>query len=160
MIVQRALELASVTLDILPLREERVRALALGAVRGLELRDFVKNVRHFAPGARTVEEQVVIGEAALERAHLVAQRLVPPLERAIRRVLRTRRVRLPLEARRLLVDGGAARAQLSEEEVAVLDLTTGAGARARGGRAAHPLLRDRPVRDGDRRVHPLSLIHI
>ena len=81
-------------LDVAPLRleggavlEQLVHAPAVAVVRRREVLRLLEHLVHFAMRSRAVEQQVVIGELALQSAHVVGERLVLALELAVRRVV-------------------------------------------------------------------------
>ena len=149
---QLVLHVARLRLERVAVLEELVDALAVGAVLLPQARRLLEHLVHLAVRARPVEQQVVVGELPLQRAHVVGECLVLALELAVRRVVLLPLLHIRLQLLDLALDLRAFGAQQREEVRLVLDLPRGAV--ARGAHAREALLRGRPVLDVHVRVQP------
>ena len=113
--------------------EELVDAPAVLVVLVAQLLRLLEHLLDVAVGARAVEEQVVVGELALQAPHLVGQRLVLALQLAVGGVVLLALFDVALEHLNLLHDLGALGAEEREVVRVVLDL---------------------PLRPHARRLHP------
>eukprot|EP00964_Phaeocystis_antarctica_P026373 scaffold14854_cov53-Phaeocystis_antarctica.AAC.2 len=149
--VQLLLHLTPLTLQVLPVREQLVDAVALAGVGALELAALVENVVDVLVDPVAVEHQVVVGELALEIAHLVGELLAYPLELAVVAVVLLRLVDVALERADLRLHLGALGVQLLDVVRVVVDLPRRPV--ARGAHPAKALLRRRALGDVHLRVH-------